>query len=124
MHAAPAHCPLHGPYAPPALFAYSCGPTPQLCACGGCTAALGPPPPAGSLITRLEEGGTRALQRFGEPYITIGWYELEQVRVVVHNLQRYPISREAVAWSLVIWVLRVRVARVGFMHCRASCSSV
>ncbi|EFJ50827.1 hypothetical protein VOLCADRAFT_88147 [Volvox carteri f. nagariensis] len=32
----------------------------------------------GSLITRLEEGGTRSMRRFGEPYITIGWYELEQ----------------------------------------------
>eukprot|EP00198_Chlamydomonas_reinhardtii_P001465 XP_001690801.1 predicted protein [Chlamydomonas reinhardtii] len=51
-----------------------------------------PPPPApqpqpslsypyqrgGSLITRLEERGSAALRRFGEPHITIGWYELEQ----------------------------------------------
>ncbi|KXZ55878.1 hypothetical protein GPECTOR_2g1429 [Gonium pectorale] len=32
----------------------------------------------GSLITRLEERGSGALRRFGEPYVTIGWYELEQ----------------------------------------------
>ncbi|KAG2500913.1 hypothetical protein HYH03_001672, partial [Edaphochlamys debaryana] len=32
----------------------------------------------GSLITRLEEASTASMRRFGEPYITIGWYELEQ----------------------------------------------
>lgn len=50
---------------------------------------------AGSLITRLEEGGSRAMRRYGQPYITIGWYELEQVGVG-HSLCRVCVCACAV----------------------------